>query len=574
MMNNKKGKIVLAFSLLVFSLMLITSSYSAQDFIIENKTSALFVVNGTTGNIFMVPSFGKVGIGTVSPGVSLTVIGNASISGNLSVGGNLSVDGSTFFVDATSNNVGIGTTNPTNKLQVDESGASAVRFRIGNSLGAGQIYTDASGNPHFYAETADKDLIFEVNGVSNAMTIKSTSGNVGIGTTTPTNKLSVIGTINATIVNATALLQDGNPVLLSKDFNLGNVSNDTLKISQNSTISLWNASGSNIYPRELSGMVGIGTNNPVRPLTVNGTAIFYPGNANISFNNPSGGVAQIIGTGDFALRADGGNLNLDATGGIIQVAPTTEASSYTAAAVVVPGGVGISKQLLVQGNIGIGTTAPTNKLSVIGTINATIVNATTFYTANGTVAGPSITFFQDENTGIAKTNEDNLTLVTGGASRLTIDSSGNVGIGTTTPLSTLNIVGKLGFNLTSGGYSINDAIINIKSDAAVTTELLDFGNNARGGGLRGYEDGSGSVRLSMTTRTTSGTQSERLTLIQTGNVGIGTTEPNKKLEVNVTTASDGISTNGTLYTSIINTTDANRNMTISSGGGSVIIRLG
>ena len=59
-----------------------------------------------------------------------------------------------------------------------------------------------------------------------------------------------------------------------------------------------------------------------------------------------------------------------------------------------------------------------------------------------------------------------------------------------------------------------------------------------------------------------------------GNVGISTPAPNKKLEVNITTASDGISTNGTLYTPIISTTDATRNMTISSGGGSVIIRLG
>lgn len=59
-----------------------------------------------------------------------------------------------------------------------------------------------------------------------------------------------------------------------------------------------------------------------------------------------------------------------------------------------------------------------------------------------------------------------------------------------------------------------------------------------------------------------------------GNVGIGTTAPNKLLEVNVTAPSTGIATNGTLYTLIINTTDAQRNITISSGGGSVIIRLG
>ena len=59
-----------------------------------------------------------------------------------------------------------------------------------------------------------------------------------------------------------------------------------------------------------------------------------------------------------------------------------------------------------------------------------------------------------------------------------------------------------------------------------------------------------------------------------GSVGIGTTAPNKLLEVNATAPSTGIATNGTIYTPIINTTDSQRNITISSGAGSVIIRLG
>ena len=44
-------------------------------------------------------------------------------------------------------------------------------------------------------------------------------------------------------------------------------------------------------------------------------------------------------------------------------------------------------------------------------------------------------------------------------------------------------------------------------------------------------------------------------------------------EVNVTAPSNGISTNGTIFTPIINTTRAD-NITITSASGSVIIRLG
>ena len=55
-------------------------------------------------------------------------------------------------------------------------------------------------------------------------------------------------------------------------------------------------------------------------------------------------------------------------------------------------------------------------------------------------------------------------------------------------------------------------------------------------------------------------------------MGIGTASPNKMLEVNVTSPSTGIATNGTIYTPIINTTS--NNAAISSASGSVIIRLG
>ena len=57
-----------------------------------------------------------------------------------------------------------------------------------------------------------------------------------------------------------------------------------------------------------------------------------------------------------------------------------------------------------------------------------------------------------------------------------------------------------------------------------------------------------------------------------GNAGIGTTSPNAKLELNVTSNIAGITTNGTINAPVINTT--NNNLTISSAAGSVIIRLG
>ncbi|MBI2541358.1 hypothetical protein HYV80_01480 [Candidatus Woesearchaeota archaeon] len=61
--QNQLSKNWILLFALVITAALLNSVSAAQDFIIENRTSSLFVVNGTTGNIIMAPSFGLVGIG-------------------------------------------------------------------------------------------------------------------------------------------------------------------------------------------------------------------------------------------------------------------------------------------------------------------------------------------------------------------------------------------------------------------------------------------------------------------------------------------------------------------------------
>ena len=52
---------------------------------------------------------------------------------------------------------------------------------------------------------------------------------------------------------------------------------------------------------------------------------------------------------------------------------------------------------------------------------------------DGAAATPAFSFDSDKNTGIYRPGADQLAISTGGASRIVIDSSGNVGIGTTSP---------------------------------------------------------------------------------------------------------------------------------------------
>ncbi len=63
--NHFYNKILIPiFGLMLFSLLV--------------STSALFIINGTTGNIILTPSFGMVGIGTINPINALTVIGSVT----------------------------------------------------------------------------------------------------------------------------------------------------------------------------------------------------------------------------------------------------------------------------------------------------------------------------------------------------------------------------------------------------------------------------------------------------------------------------------------------------------------
>ncbi len=158
-------------------------------------TSPLYKLHTvTTGNTNYVSSFlygdyygTMVGVNTTSP--SYYAFNVASGIAANSSGGN------SIFTVRADGNVGIGTTSPGYKLDVNGS------MNIGNiSSGSNAILnfsTNASGGPRSITyRAADASMSIDNTGGNALMTIQN-GGNVGIGTTTPLAKLSVIGSSTA-----------------------------------------------------------------------------------------------------------------------------------------------------------------------------------------------------------------------------------------------------------------------------------------------------------------------------------------------------------------------------------------
>jgi type II secretory pathway pseudopilin PulG len=165
---------------------------------------------------------------------------------------------------ATRGSVGIGTTDPGAKLHVDAPSTNAPSLTFGAS--AGQILQNEDSEFAFgLLNVAPYSLWIQGRQATNAardISLQPLGGNIGIGTTTPSQTLSVDGKI---YTSDSFIFADGSV-------------QTTAAVSG---VTLWTLSGSDIY--RTTGNVGIGTANPAAKLDVAGTI-------NISGSWSAGGV--------------------------------------------------------------------------------------------------------------------------------------------------------------------------------------------------------------------------------------------------------------------------------------------
>tara|TARA_R100001443_G_scaffold9595_4_gene19175 strand:+ start:663 stop:1184 length:522 start_codon:yes stop_codon:yes gene_type:complete len=111
----------------------------------------------------------------------------------------LKFDTNTLVIDESNNRIGIGTASPWSNLSISSGGLSAVgdednpAFSLGKSDYRFGMYTTAEGAV-LQNKNGDDGFQFKVKTAGDAVRIDGVSGNVGIGTTSPSKILDITST--------------------------------------------------------------------------------------------------------------------------------------------------------------------------------------------------------------------------------------------------------------------------------------------------------------------------------------------------------------------------------------------
>ena len=165
-----------------------------------------------TGVTSLTGTANEVEVSTSTGAVTVGLPDDVTIGNNLTVTNGLIVDTDTLYVDASNNRVGIGTSSPSKKLHVyrDDTNTDAQVLIEQDGTGDASIGFLKTGVYNWMTGIDTTDNKYKISGsgagldTNNYLAI-DTSGNVGIGTTSPSTELEVNGTIQDSQGNVRAL---------------------------------------------------------------------------------------------------------------------------------------------------------------------------------------------------------------------------------------------------------------------------------------------------------------------------------------------------------------------------------
>jgi hypothetical protein len=454
-------------------------------------------------------------------------------------------------------NVGISTTSPNNNLVVSDTvqpsytpAVAGEYIEIARTSGgdAGFLINKNTGQWLFGIDNSDgtnPPLRFEYSAAGSAhagfgnatlgLALKS-DGNVGIGITNPSTKLQVAGTSqfdgDLTVANSTLSITAAAPNLL---FAVPSGGLDSRIFNDGSgNFIIGHGTNSNTPTERLridsSGNVGIGSASPAVTLDIvsndaNPVKIYRNG-VNASYEAQNNADQVYFGVNTYGNAAIGHALN--------QIAAPLQITS--------------------AGNVGIGVTNPSQPLHIL---DGNAPSGTPFANGSMLIAGHStigLNFYGNDssaqhiyfgspsdNTGASiryeydgfgssvpelligtSTSNGIVTFGTGtGAEKMRIDASGNVGIGTSSPITKLNI---------KGDQSANGQLYIEPTNDSEYAGLVIKTTRGADRAYAIFAGGTGTDDLNFRFRDASA-GADRMVIDSSGNVGIGTAAPSQKLDV-------------------------------------------
>jgi hypothetical protein len=461
-----------------------------------SPTSLLHLNSSGTTNLYIQSGTGNEAVIRYFSGTTEVATARANSSGSYFI--ETGVGSPTEKMRITSGgNVGIGTTLPGAKLDIwggtlRVTGSSTTLASFESSGANAFIGLRDSSGDYVYLGNDDGDFLVQTptSAYSTKLIVKD-DGNVGIGTTSPAYQLHISGS-NTYIFKAYG--GNGNGIILNPSYNYYDAYNHIFR----------SLNGSTTYATiDNNGNLGIGTTAPVSRLQSNNSSTYNSSTPNgaIIASNLAGGNAVV-------------DIGVDAAYlGYIQSRNITNTTVYN---------------LLLNpigGNVGIGTTSPSAVLHVnAGAVSTprgsgfskfffTGNNATTTYfeiqTPSGSTGDILFSDGASGDYGIVGYDHatDSMRFYTKSAINMFISSSGNVGIGTTTPSVTLQVDASGGGLIRATRTGAGSGYIQMEADG--TNGTLTANNTL-------YFNAGGSARM---------------TILSGGNVGIGTTSPSAKLHV-------------------------------------------
>jgi len=234
----------------------------------------------------------------------------------------------------------------------------------------------------------------------------------------------------------------------------------------------------------------------------------------------------------------------------------------------------VEGSLTASGNVGIGTTSPSEKLSISGNTNS----YTALQISNGAAGGRSYGFASTDNTNGNGGGKFGIFDFTASAYRMTIDNTGNVGIGLTSPGAKLDIDATSGDTLRLSRDTSN-------SPSAADWIRWDSVWGPNSGGIRAGDTWAWDTQLYGTQGlsfrgATYSSASPHMIINTNGYVGIGTTIPETYLGSSAKLAVNGVLNVGTNTnigsfllggSSVLSTTNSPNTLTINAAGFSNVV---